>query len=703
MKVYEAKDIRNIALAGHAGSGKTTLTEAILLNRGVINRRGTIEDKNTVSDNHELEHERQNSIFSSLMSIEADGIKMNLIDTPGYDDFIGAMIAPIRVCETTLVAINASSPIEVGAENAVKYSKEFNKGIVFFINKLDMENVNYDSVVDDIKTTFGSSATIFELPVNTGPNFDTVIDLLKMKAFKYTDGKAEEVDIPADMVDRAEELRNELIESIAESDEDLMNIYFEEGDLNDEQIAKGLKAALMENAIYPIFCGSAKLNVGASRVISFIKEVTPSPADAKLMEGDPEVDANAKRSMFCFKMFSDAKLGAMNYFKIKSGTVKPSDDMINESNNSSERIGQLFAISGKNRIEVPELKAGDLGATVKLKNTHINDTLHEKGMDVKIKRIEYPNYKMRTAVVPKTKGEEEKVGVALHALQQQDPTLVVEHNQELRQTILYSQGELHLAVAKWRLTNRYKVESEYIPAKVPYRETITSNTRGSYRHKKQSGGAGQFAEVHIMLDPYTEDMPDPTDMQVRGKDIYDLDWGGKLCVLNCIVGGVIDQRFIPAILKGIMDKLENGPLTGCYARDIRVAIFDGKMHPVDSNEAAFKMAGSQAFKDCFERANPQVLEPIYDVTVKVPETFVGDIMSDLPTRRAMILGIDAEGKSQQIKTKMPLSELDKYATALRSMTQARASFDAEFAEYQAVPMNIQTELIEEYKKSQEEE
>ncbi|OYT10566.1 MAG: elongation factor G [Bacteroidetes bacterium 4572_112] len=664
MKAYEAKDIRNIALVGHAGSGKTTFAETILYNRGVINRRGTVEENNTVSDAHELEHERGNSIFSSMASFETEGIKINLIDTPGYDDFIGEMIAPLRVCETALICINGHSPIEVGAENAIKYARMFKKSIAFVINKLDLENIDFEQVVEDIKVTFGSAATIFELPVNSGPGFDTVIDILTMKAYKYDDGKAEEVDIPADMLEKTQAMREELVESIAESDEELMAIYFEEGDLSEEQLNKGLKTAMTKGDIYPVLCSSAKKNIGTSRVVSFIKEVAPSPEEAPLMEEDPKVDANGKRAIFCFKMFSDAKLGATNYFKVKSGTIRASDDMINETNHNAERVGQVFTVCGKNRIELTDVKAGDLAATVKLKSTYINDTLHEKGFDVKVKLIAYPNYKMRTAVVPKTKGEEEKVGIALHALQAQDPTMVIEHSSELHQTILYAQGELHLAVAKWRLLNRYKVETDFAPAKVPYRETITSNVRSSYRHKKQSGGAGQFAEVHLMIDPYSEGMADPSDMQVRGRDLYDLPWGGKLCFLNCIVGGVIDTRFLPAILKGVMDKIENGPLTGCYARDIRV--------------------------------------PIYNVSIKVPETYVGDIMSDLPTRRALILGIDAEGKSQKINTKMPLTELDKYATALRSMTQARASFDATFAEYQAVPMNIQQDLIKAYKAEQEE-
>jgi len=703
MKIYESQNIRNIAVAGHAGSGKTTLAEAVLFNAGSINRRGTVEDRNTISDNHEFEQERGNSLFSSLMSFEYDGIKCNLIDTPGFDDFIGEMIAPMYVCETGLINVNCYNSVEIGVEHAFDYAKKFNRAIVFNLNKLDMDQVNFNNTIEDMKGAFGGSVTIFQIPYNAGTTFDTIIDILSMKAYKYADGKATIIEIPDDIKSKAESLRAELVESIAESDEELMNDYFENGDLTPEQLLNGLKKAVNTGNIYPVFCTSSKNNIGIDNLIKFIKDYCPSPLDANFREDEPKVDPSTKASMFCFKLFSDARLGDLSYFKINSGTITTGKDMINESRNSAERISSLFTIQGKNRTDIPELRAGDIGATVKLKTTHINDTLHEKGFDIKINPIIFPRYKMRTAVVPKTKGEEEKVGLALNSLHNEDPTLVIEHSQELHQTILYAQGELHLSAAKWRLENRYKVEAEYIPARLPYRETITSAVKGSYRHRKQSGGAGQFAEVHMLVEPFYEGMPNPADIQVRGTDEHKLPWGGKLVFLNCIVGGVIDQRFLPAILKGVMEKMENGPLTGSYVRDVRVAVYDGKMHPVDSNEAAFKMAGSQVFKANFEKAAPQILEPIYNVTVKVPEDYVGDVMSDLPTRRGLILGIDAEGKNQKINTRMPLAELDKYATALRSMTQARASFDAEFVEYQAVPMNVQMELIEAHKKEVQEE
>lgn len=708
MKVYEPKDIRNIALVGHAGSGKTTIAEAMLYQAGMINRRGTVEDNNTVSDFNELEHEKDSSVFSSILYAEYNNTKINIIDTPGYDDYIGEMIAPIHVCDTAVIVLNAVNGIEVGTENGLTYASKTNKPICFVLNKLDIEQAKFDNVVEDLKAQVGNSTTVFQYPLNSGLGFNTIIDVLSMKAFQYTGGLEPEIsDIPPSEADKAESYRNELVESIAESDEDLMNIYFEEGNLTDEQIAFGLKKSFAAREIMPIFCVCSKNFIGFKSLMDFIVKEAPAPNELPLPieEGSIKVDCdpNAKVSLFVFKMVSDPRLGDMTFFKVKSGKLHSGIDLINADRGSSERISQVFVVAGKKREEVSELMAGDIGATVKLKTTNINDTLHEKNFNVTFKKIEYPNPKVRIAVVPKTKGEEEKVGMGLHSLHAEDPTVVVEHSQELRQTILFAQGELHLGVVKWRLENRYKVEAVFIEPRVPYRETIQKKAQGSYRHKKQSGGAGQFAEVHMLIEPWYENMPNPDGITVRGRDIYDLDWGGKLEFLNCIVGGVIDQRFMPAILKGVMEKMQEGPLTGSYVRDIRVAVYDGKMHPVDSNEAAFKTAGMMVFKENFTQASPKILEPIYDIEVKVPEDYVGDVMSDLPSRRGVILGIDSEGKYQKIKARMPLAEVDKYSQALRSMTQARATFSSAFAEYQTVPPNVQTELIEAYKKQQNDE
>jgi elongation factor G len=704
MKVYEAGNIRNIALMGHAGSGKTTLAESILFQTGTINRKGTIEEANTVSDHNEIEHERGSSVYSTPLTAEWNKLKLNILDTPGYDDYAGEVVSAIHIADTGIVILNAQNGVEVGTELGVKYAELEEKPLIYFVNKLDVEQANFEQVFEDIRTNFGKSATVFQYPVNQGAGFNSIVDVLTMKMYEFdAEGNRTISDIPDSEKDTADSYRSELLDSVAESDEDLMNIYFEEGDLTEEQLNNGLKKAMVSRVIMPVICGSTKLNIGTSALLNLIEQAVPAPTELPAKDDSICCDSSKPVSLFAWKMSSDSKLGDMTFFKVISGKITPSTDMIIADRSQQERIGQLFVINGKKRTEVDELHAGDFGATVKLKHTKINDTLFTKGNDVKYPIIEFPNPKVRTAIVPKTKGEEEKVGMALNSLLAEDPSFRVDHSQELRQTILFAQGELHLALAKWRLENRYKVETEYIEPRVPYRETIQSKAKASYRHKKQSGGAGQFAEVHMMVEPYAEGKPYDSNVTVRGKDLHKLAWGGQLEFVNCIVGGVIDQRFLPAIMKGIMDKMENGPLTGSYVRDVRIYVYDGKMHPVDSNEAAFKMAGTMAFKECFANASPKLLEPIYNVSVKVPEEFVGDVMSDLPSRRGVILGIDSEGRYQTVKTKMPLAELDKYPNALRSMTQARASFTADFDEYQPVPGNVQEELINKHKAQQEED
>ncbi|HRP02776.1 MAG TPA: elongation factor G [Candidatus Kapabacteria bacterium] len=703
MKVYETKDIRNLALVGHAGSGKTTLSEALLFQSGAITRKGTIEDRNTISDYNEIEHERGSSVFSTLLFAELNNCKLNLLDTPGYDDYIGEMIAAQQVCDSTAVVLNANNSIELGAENGLSYAEKLEKPTFIIINKIDNEQAKFDELLQELKSQYGNRITAFQFPVNPGSSFDTIIDLILMKTLTYKGNNEPEIsDIPASLLSKAETLKSELIESIAESDEGLMNIYFEEGYLNEEQIKQGLKNAYIKREIFPVFCTSGKNFVGINSLVQFIVDVVPNPAEIPTLieEGSVKVacDSASKLSLFVFKMYSDQKLGDLTYFKVKSGKLHSGMDLVNETKGSTERLGGIYVINGKKRDEISELYAGDIGGTVKLKGVLINDTLHEKGFNVKFPNIQYPNTKIRSAIIPKIKGEEEKVGIGLNSLQQEDPSIYVEHSPELKQTIVHAMGELHLQVIKWRLEHRYKVEVEFIAPKVPYRETIQKKVTGSYRHKKQSGGAGQFAEVHMLLEPWYEGLPNPTDIQVRGKEIYDMEWGGKLEFLNCIVGGVIDQRFMPAILKGVMDKMHEGPLTGSYVRDIRVAVYDGKMHPVDSNEAAFKTAGMMVFKENFTQASPKILEPVYDVEIRVPEDFVGDVMSDLPARRGVILGIDSDGRYQIIKAQMPLAEVDKYSQALRSISQARATFNSKFAKYAPVPPNIQQELIDTYKK-----
>jgi len=708
MKVYEPKNIRNIVLAGHAGSGKTTLSEDMLFISGMINRKGIVEDNNTQSDFHDIEHERTCSVYASPVFLEWKDFKFNVIDTPGYDDYIGEMYSGIYAADLVVVCVNAQNGSEVCTENAWVFAQNTSKPVMFIINKLDIEQAKYQESLEDLQSLYGNSVTAFQYPLNPKVGFNSIIDIYSMKMYKYSgDGKYEVLDIPDSEKDKATALRNELIESVAESDENLMNSYFEEGDLTEEQLNSGLKRALINREIYPVFCAASKSGIGSQPIMQFIKDVAPAPFELPMPveEGSIKVDCDpaSKTSLLVFKMFSDARLGDMTYFKVKSGKLSQSMDLVNENRGTSERMGQLFCIQGKKREEVTELLAGDIGATVKLKNTHINDTLHEKGFNVHFTPIKFPNPKIRTAIAPKTKGEEEKLGLALNNLHEEDPTIIIEHSQELRQTIIHAQGELHLTSMLWRLENRYKVLAQLLPPRVQYRETIQKTAKGSYRHKKQSGGAGQFAEVHMMIEPWYEDMPNPPALNVKGKDVHDLNWGGKLEFLNCIVGGVIDMRFLPAILKGVMEKMEEGPLTGSYVRDIRIAIFDGKMHPVDSNEAAFKTAAMMVFKDIFTQASPMILEPIYEVEVRIPEEFVGDVMSDLPSRRGLILGIDSEGRYQKVKARMPLAELDKYSTALRSMTQAKGSYTAQYIEYQNVPSNVQQELIDAYKKSQSED
>lgn len=709
MNVYETKNIRNIALLGHGGCGKTTFAEALLFQTNAINRRGTVEEHNTQSDYNEIEHERGTSVLATPLFTEYNNLKINFIDTPGYDDYIGEMISSISVVESGLIILNAHGGVEVGTENAWEYTDKYSVPVFFAINKIDMDQADFNETYEQAKQTFGRNTILLQYPLQMGAGFNSIVDVLREKMFVYpqSGGKAEIKEIPDSEKSKVEGLRSILVEAIAETDEELMNKYFENGQLEEKELIEGLRKAFINRQIFPVMAISSKMNIGTDLVIDFIANVCPSPTEyvgRETVEGNfVKYDINSQNSIFVFKLTSEAHLGDMTFFKVCTGKVTPGIDLLNEQKSTTERLNQIFVMSGKKRIDVPQLNAGDIGSTVRLKVTAVNHTLHDKNFNINFAPIKYPNPRIRIAVVPKTKGEEEKVGMGLNNLHQEDPTLIVEHSAELKQIILYAQGELHMAAAKWRLEHRYKVETDFIEPRVPYRETITKQARGFYRHKKQSGGAGQFAEVHMIIEPWFGDAPYVTDVTVRGKELIDLDWGGKLEYVNCIVGGVIDARFMPAILKGIMDKMTNGPLTGCYVRDVRIYIHDGKMHPVDSNEAAFKTAGLMAFKETFVKADPKILEPIYDIEIKVPEDFVGDVMSDLPSRRGVILGIDTEGRYQKIKAKMPLAELDRYSIALRSMTQARATHTQVFAEYQQVPPNVQMKLIEENKKRQQED
>lgn len=711
MKVFQTNEIRNIALIGGAKSGKTTLAETMVFEGGVISRRGSVEDKNTISDYRPIELERQNSVVSSVLYTLYDNKKINIIDTPGFDDFIGEVISALKVVDTALMVVNSVNGVEVGTEITWRHTTKQNKPVVFVLNHLDHENANFEDAVRQLKQAFGNNVTMMQYPVNAGTGFNSFIDLLKMKLFKFPQngGKPEILEIPDDEKDKATGLHDALIEELASKDEKLMEIFFDKGSLTEEQIATALKTGLLHRSIFPILCISAKNNMGVGRLLEFIASSVPAPNEmpATKTKDGKELTCNATQpaSAFVFKTSIEPHLGEVSFFKVFAGEITEAMDMINPTRNSAkERLSQLFVINGKNRDKVEKLVAGDIGATIKLKNTFTNNTLNSpKNADDIIEPIVFPEPKFRTAVKAKNQGDDEKLGGILSEMSKMDPTLVLVYSKELKQVLLMGQGEQHLNIAKWSIENLEKIGIEFIAPKIPYRETITKPAKSMYRHKKQSGGAGQFGEVHMLIEPFREGMKDQQEFPIRGRDVTELEWGGKLLLHNCIVGGAIDARFIPAILKGVMEKMEEGPLTGSYARDIVVSIYDGKMHPVDSNEISFKLAGRNAFKEAFKNAGPKILEPIYDVEVIVPEEKMGDVMTDLQGRRAIIMGMDSEGSFQKIIAKVPLAEMNRYSTALSSLTSGRATYNMKFAEYTQVPGEVQDKLLKTYEEQVKDE
>ncbi|MDN5202978.1 elongation factor G [Fulvivirgaceae bacterium BMA10] len=702
MKVFDAKHIKNIALLGSAKSGKTTLAETMLFEAGLINRRGAVEDKNTISDYHEIEHDRGNSVYATSMHTEWRDYKINIIDTPGLDDFIGEIVSTLRVADTGVMLINAQHGVEVGTELIWNYMEQFQKPVIFAINQVDHPKANFDASLESIKQHFGNSATLMQYPLNPGEGFNAIIDLLKMTMYKFPPqgGKPEKLPIPEEEAEKANRLHNELVEKAAENDEELMELYFEKGTLDEDEMRQGLKIGMLNHQVFPIFCLSGKNDMGSGRMMGFIDNVAPGAIDMvpeKTEDGnDIECKIDGPTILFVFKTMIVPNLGKVTFFKVLSGTVQQGMELVDHQTGNVEHLNQLFIMDGKDRHPVDKLEAGDIGATLKLKFTETNHTLRPKNLDITVQSIQFPEPRIRAAVIAKSKSDHEKLGEVLHKIHQEDPTVEVNFSKELKQLIISCQGELHMSIVKWQLENIYHLDVEFISPRVPYRETIQKEAATSYRHKKQSGGAGQFGEVFMKIEPYYEGMAEPKDFPVRGKDEIELPWGGKLIFYNCIVGGVIDQRFLPAILKGVMEKMEEGPLTGSYVRDIRVMVHDGKMHPVDSNDISFKIAGMMAFKNAFIDANPKLLEPIYDMEVLVPDELMGDVMTDLQTRRSIIMGMDTKGSYQIIKAKTPLAELDKYITSLRSITQGRASFTSKFSEYAPVPMDIQKKLAQDY-------
>ena len=709
MAEFDTSHVKSIVLLGHAGCGKTTLAECMLYEAGLITRRGTIAEKNTVGDYHELEQERGNSIFSKLLHTKWRGYKINILDTPGYDDFVGEVISALRVADTGVMLLNAAMGVEVTTDIIWEYTEQFKTPMIFAVNKLDDDRADFDKTVAEAKNHFGNKVLVVQYPRQQGAGFHEIIDVLRMTMYKFKDsgGKPQKLSIPDDEKAKAEELHKELIESIAGSDETLMEKYFDKGELDEDEMKDGLKKAMINHELFPLFCLSAERNMGSGRLMGFIDNVCPSANEMppqKTKSGSVLTsDANGPACLFIYKTVSEPHVGELSFFKVFSGTIKSGMDLENETTGVSEKINQLFMVEGNKRMNINEMVAGDIGATLKLKNTHVNNTLHIKGKNYELNPIVFPLSNMTVAIESVKKGEEEKLSQALHQLREEDPTLLVEVSSELKQILLHCQGDMHLAVAKWKIENNHKLEVRFTKPRIPYRETIRRMADASYRHKKQSGGAGQFGEVYMRIEPWHEGLPEPNGLNVRGRDTYPLEWGGNLVFYNCIVGGAIDTRFLPSILKGVMEKMHNGPLTGSYVRDVRVCVYDGKMHPVDSNDISFKIAGLQAFRQAFQQADPQILEPIYHVEVLCPGDITGAVMGDLQARRAIVEGIDAEGHFQKIIAKVPLSEMDGYSSSLRSITQGRAKFKSKYFEYAPVSYELQKKLMEEYSRTAKEE
>lgn len=720
MRVYQTNEIKNIALIGAKGSGKTTLAESMLYEAGVIKRRGTIESKNTVSDFMPVELNLGYSVFPTVFHAEWNNKKLNIIDCPGSDDFVGGAITALNVTDQAVILINGQYSPEVGTQNNFRYTEKLKKPVIFLINQLDSEKCDFDNLILQMQEIYGNKCVQIQYPLETGPNFHSLIDVLIMKKLSWgpDGGEPKREDIPAEEMEKASELHRALVEAAAENDDTLMEKFFEdENSLTEDELRLGIRKGLINRDMFPIFCVDAHKDMGVQRLMEFLGNVVPfvsdMPAYRDTRGDEVPADTNGPESLYFFKTSMEPHIGEVSYFKVMSGKVKAGDDLTNADRGSKERIGQIYACAGSNRIPVDELEAGDIGCTVKLKDVKTGNTLDGKDFDnVKFDFVKFPRPKYSRAIKAKNPQEMEKMMAALLKMRQEDPTWVVEQSKELRQTIVHGQGEFHLRVLKWRMENNEKLQVEYEEPRVPYRETITKKAQASYRHKKQSGGAGQFGEVALIVEPYAEGMPDPVSykfggqefkMNIKSKEEKDLPWGGKLQFINSVVGGAIDLRFMPAILKGVMDCMERGPLTGSYARDVRVVVYDGKMHPVDSNELSFTLAARHAFSEAFKTAGPKILEPIYDLEVYVPSDYMGDVMSDLQGRRAIIMGMDAEAGYQKLTAKIPLKELANYSVALSSLTGGRASFNAKFASYELVPNDIQGKLIAAHEAEQKDE
>ena len=718
MKVYQTNEIKNIALLGSSGSGKTTLVEAMLFESGVIKRRGSIAAKNTVSDYFPVEQEYGYSVFSTVLHVEWNNKKLNIIDCPGSDDFVGSTVTALNVTDTAIILLNGQYGVEVGTQNHFRYTEKLNKPVIFLVNQLDNEKCDYDNILEQLKEAYGSKVVPIQYPISTGPGFNALIDVLLMKKYSWKpEGGAPVIeDIPAEELEKATEMHKALVEAAAENDEGLMEKFFEQDSLSEDEMREGIRKGLVARGMFPVFCVCGGKDMGVRRLMEFLGNVVPFVSEMPKVQNtegkEVAPDVNGPESLYFFKTSVEPHIGEVSYFKVMSGKVREGDDLLNADRGSKERIAQIYVVAGGNRVKVEELQAGDIGAAVKLKDVKTGNTLNGKDCDYKFNFIKYPNSKYSRAIKPVNEADVEKMMTILNRMREEDPTWVIEQSKELKQTLVHGQGEFHLRTLKWRLENNEKLQVKYEEPKIPYGETITKAARADYRHKKQSGGAGQFGEVHLIVEPYKEGMPVPDTykfngqefkINVKGTEEVPLEWGGKLVFVNSIVGGSIDARFLPAILKGIMARMEQGPLTGSYARDVRVIVYDGKMHPVDSNEISFMLAGRNAFSEAFKNAGPKILEPIYDVEVFVPSDKMGDVMGDLQGRRAMIMGMSSEKGFEKLVAKVPLKEMSSYSTALSSLTGGRASFIMKFSSYELVPTDVQDKLIKDFEAKQTEE
>lgn len=718
MKVYQTNAIKNIALLGSSGSGKTTLVESMLCKAGIIKRAGSVEAKNTVSDYFPVEQEYGYSVFSTVLHAEWNNKKLNIIDCPGSDDFVGSTVTALNVTDTALMLINGQYGVEVGTQNHFRYTEKLNKPVIFLVNHLDNDKCDFDNIMEQLKEAYGSKVVAVQYPLATGANFNSLIDVLLMKKYtwKPEGGSPIVEDIPAEEMDKAMELHKQLVEAAAENDEQLMEKFFEQDSLSEDEMREGIRKGLISRGMFPVFCVCAGKEMGVRRLMEFLGNVVPFVSDmpkvlnTELEEVTP--DESKPTSLYFFKTSVEPHIGEVSYFKVMSGRVKEGDDLLNADRGTKERMAQLYVVAGANRIKIDELKAGDIGATVKLKDVRTGNTLNGKDCENRFDFVKYPNSKYSRAIKPVNEADVEKMMSVLSRMHEEDPTWIVEQSKELRQTIVHGQGEFHLRTLKWRLEHNEKIQVKFDEPRIPYRETITKASRADYRHKKQSGGAGQFGEVHLIVEPYKDGMPIPDTykfngqefkINVKGTEEIQLEWGGKLVFVNSIVGGSIDARFMPAILKGIMARMEQGPLTGSYARDVRVIVYDGKMHPVDSNEISFMLAGRNAFSEAFKNAGPKILEPVYDVEVFVPSEKMGDVMGDLQGRRAMIMGMSSEKGFEKIAAKVPLKEMSSYSTALSSLTGGRASFIMKFSNYELVPTDVQDKLVKAFEEKNIEE